>query len=713
MRKQSGLDLFVAVFGFFAIFFVNLGSSLAQSDSKEKAESYAAYLNEISDRRRVNTIFDNPQNPQKGMAVNHINVGEGNLTFARRDMVRLSRMPLVFSRIYDSSLTESGDFGPGWKLSLDETLHFRGENLIYRDASNSVHYFKNHGDGYALSTPFNSDFLSLTVDGDNATLTYKNLWSKTFERVESRFFLSSIADNNGNSQWITRDKSGLLKSIENKNSKIAVTRDSLGRVSVAEDDLGRKVSYKYDDTGVLVAFEDLGGSKWVYQYDEGRKLVGILGPNGALVMSARFESDKAVESKFGTSLTHYRYSENQTTVKNGAEFGRDFVVSSVTGVTRPGITDYFQSSVTGITQKIVNPLGQVTEIRFDKRNRVRELHRGGGMVAMFSYDSEGNVVKLTRFDDENRVLIEYNYNWHDRVVTATGSDGSELSFLYDERGNLIEKSLNGQTEAFFYDGRGDLIGLTSHRGSYDFSYSDAGFVTKVALEGAQSLEIEYNRVGRPESVTFGDTDNMSFEYTDRGFRSRTIHTDGREELFFYDAVGNLRKTQKLTDNGVLTKSYHVDVENKVVAIEDSLGLNVKVGYDLRGNPETLVVSGKSTSFEYSFFYDQLDRLKDVYLGPNRIGHYNYQNAEPDLRRQLDDRTFKTLRSGISSGGLFGSINDIAFSRGDATLFGPHIVSSTGPELSLVGDWGIGMPDAPLMAALERTKILDDNAGRSA
>jgi hypothetical protein len=39
--------------------------------------------------------------------VGYVNVGRGNLTFVRRDLVTVGRIPLVLARVYDSSLGRS------------------------------------------------------------------------------------------------------------------------------------------------------------------------------------------------------------------------------------------------------------------------------------------------------------------------------------------------------------------------------------------------------------------------------------------------------------------------------------------------------------------------------------------------------------------------------------------------------------------------------
>ena len=103
------------------------------------------YLSEFSNRRRLTTFFPNEQSPFYGVQMNYVNVGKGNVTFLNRDLVRLDRMPIVFGRVYDSSKSSGDDFGPGWKLTVVESIQRDGSELRYTDANNSTHNLRFKG----------------------------------------------------------------------------------------------------------------------------------------------------------------------------------------------------------------------------------------------------------------------------------------------------------------------------------------------------------------------------------------------------------------------------------------------------------------------------------------------------------------------------------------------------------------------------------------
>ncbi|HEY2172076.1 MAG TPA: DUF6531 domain-containing protein, partial [Candidatus Angelobacter sp.] len=92
------------------------------SHSSSQLDQYVEQVSELSSRARANVYFASPQSIFRGVQVNFVNVGTGNLTFLRRDLVTSGRIPLVFARVYDSSGKGSIDFGPGWTLSAAESI---------------------------------------------------------------------------------------------------------------------------------------------------------------------------------------------------------------------------------------------------------------------------------------------------------------------------------------------------------------------------------------------------------------------------------------------------------------------------------------------------------------------------------------------------------------------------------------------------------------
>ena len=140
----------------FASFLLITGASLLSASTTAPDESpavrptttgdslgyYAELVKETELRRRVNVLFPNPQSLFDGLQVGYVSVRHGNLTFRRRDLVAGTNRLAKFSRVYDSRIRRGRDFGPGWRLSLDEELTVMDGDLVYTDGSGARHYFR-------------------------------------------------------------------------------------------------------------------------------------------------------------------------------------------------------------------------------------------------------------------------------------------------------------------------------------------------------------------------------------------------------------------------------------------------------------------------------------------------------------------------------------------------------------------------------------------
>lgn len=116
----------------------NAQTPTEKAASERVLRDHVEFLNELSDRRRLNTFFPNEQSVFYGVPIRYVNSSRGNLTFVRRDMVTVGRIPIVLARVYDSSLQSGSDFGPGWRLSLAETIARSSDGtLSYVDDSAS------------------------------------------------------------------------------------------------------------------------------------------------------------------------------------------------------------------------------------------------------------------------------------------------------------------------------------------------------------------------------------------------------------------------------------------------------------------------------------------------------------------------------------------------------------------------------------------------
>lgn len=123
-------------------------SSGERDELRSEVAEYLHLLNEFSERRRADVLFPNDQTPTYGVPLSFVNVGRGNATFKRVDLAVVGRIPLIAARIYDSSLDQGADFGPGWRLSIAETIREAKDGLlVYTDGTASRISFRRTAGG--------------------------------------------------------------------------------------------------------------------------------------------------------------------------------------------------------------------------------------------------------------------------------------------------------------------------------------------------------------------------------------------------------------------------------------------------------------------------------------------------------------------------------------------------------------------------------------
>src|SRR5215470_14371158 len=147
----------------FASCFTALSIAAAQESQLTSAfHDYVEEASEFSSRARANVYFSNPQSLFNGVQVNFVNVGTGNLTFLRRDIVASGRIPIVVARVYDSSSLGSIDFGPGWRLSAAESIRLLdGKARLLSENGSPIDFVDAGNNTFRLEKDYPSDYSAL------------------------------------------------------------------------------------------------------------------------------------------------------------------------------------------------------------------------------------------------------------------------------------------------------------------------------------------------------------------------------------------------------------------------------------------------------------------------------------------------------------------------------------------------------------------------
>ncbi|WP_233902915.1 putative Ig domain-containing protein [Stieleria maiorica] len=489
-------------------------------------------------------------------------VQTGNFQLQLTDLtIPLSGIPIEVTRVYDTlEATESGDFGYGWKLGVQDARIFEATAIGSGSAFNGgndkfvpgvTKVYLTNPDGQRIGftynltdlqaswfgttarpvfTPDEGVYDTLTIDTtsvavggilgalggginpDVYTLTTKD---GTKYRYNQFTGLQTVTDRNGNVVTFTED--GISHT---SGESIQFIRDHRGRITSVIDPAGERISYEYDLKGDLVEVTNQIDLKTRYEYRQTppHYLDNAYDSLGRKVMEAVYEQD--AETRL------YEFKGVVDALGNRVD-ERDFQTDQNTGVVRDGngnATTLIYDDRGNVLQEI-DPLGLATLREYgDSRNpdaETRIVDRRG-FITDQEFDARGNVTKITERGSEANPFAEpivtlFSYDNGNRVKSITNPLGHVTAFNYDRAGNLIRiKNAEDNTSSFTYDDEGRRASFTDFNGNTTvYDYTDAcpcGSPSKATFADGTYQTFQYNQFGQVTEESTHEADGTLVEY---------------------------------------------------------------------------------------------------------------------------------------------------------------------------------------------------------
>jgi YD repeat-containing protein len=672
-------------------------SSFAQhhkSSSNSQLDQYVEQVSELSSRARANVYFANPQSIFRGVQVNFVNVGAGNLTFLRRDLVASGRIPLVFARVYDSSGKGGIDFGPGWTLSAAESITLAdGKAHLLAENGSTIDFVKVDEASFGLEKDYPSDYIDLRlVDSSTLQAKLRTGFTKQFQLIGDAFRLAKVTDRNGNDVRLSYSN-GLLNKIENANHSITILRNAKGRILSAQDDQNRKVQFAYDAQDRLIEVDDLGGNAWTYSYNTDGKLKAAKDPLQRLNFGVFFLDDGRVRRLQLPSGT--------------IQFNYDDAARSTTVLDRKSLVSRFFQNLDGITTRVVNPLGEETAIALDDFRNVLSISRNGSVIERMEYDQQHRLIARHSILESGTVDRTYKYDPSTGQLTIIhASNGQDEIFGYDASGNLTSASLADGVHKYGYSGSGNLASFSTSDTNLVFSSDTDGLIAGLIEGKNASTTMKYKAGGELDSVIFSDGRSAKYEFQPSGLRANLTYKDKRRVEYTYDPAGNLTSTKVFDAKGKQTYGQVLTLDESYQLTQQSTfdGKLVKFAYDKNGNLTEIRQEKSLTRFEY----DSLNRLIAVITPDGQRLTHDYKPGErslveeyehakaPILDRRDTNLTFGSPGDILSSRPLTGLLGVLRFSEPLGTFQLPNL---DGQE--------IVTPEQPIEQPLEKLNVVAD------
>lgn len=653
------------------------------------ARSATHQVNELSNRRRLTTFFTNEQSPFYGVQINYVNVRRGNLTFLNRDLVRLDRMPIVFGRVYDSQLAGPSDFGPGWKLTVAETIRRTGATLEYWDASGSVYELTVNGDSISSEHTYLTGIGEGLFRGNEIELRVSEL-TKRFQRIRDTYYLSEVEDSLGQTLRMEYQGTAISRIVSSNGRAIEIERDSSGRIVMARDDSGRTVGYEYDPEGNLSRFHDVAGGSWELSYDMRSLLTVVTDPRDATALHAEYdESGRAGEVSVLFDSMVFNYDPLSTRVDNPL-----------------GTSATFWHHASGLTRAAQDFEGANTEIEFNEELQPVLLQFNGGTVARLSYDGVGRLGALQ--------------------AQINGAP-EETLFDYDQAGRLLEVTRDGDViAAYRYGLNGQVITAMDPHGDREYRYTAEGLLRRLRV-GTRVLDIDTSErglllgFGHDEDlvqIRYDDRDQVlelfyrteeedvaevrsRFNYAASGLRSGGEYVVNSVDMgtiaYDYDSVGNLTDIELESPEGEkATQTYTLGSNNQVIEISSANAPSILFEYDAAGRPTRSLMD----HYETRWAYDRVGRLSSMSINGTSFLQSGYGPMDVDAATEADDHTPLTAIAAPVASSIFGSLEAVAYARVRGTAYGPIRFSQTMARFTIAQTL-IPAPDAVLLASLKR------------
>lgn len=258
--------------------------------------------------------------------------------------------------------------------------------------------------------------------------------------------VTKTLNNNTYTTYTYDDSNNLLSLINKKNDNTIIS----------------SYGYTYDSNNYNRTSMTTQGGTYNYTYDPAYQLIGVAYPDGKAI-SYGYDSmgNRLDEDNDGVTInsTHNNLNQITQSIYNNGNLGNRVTV-------RGNVMDTNISSVTvnGIPAQVNNnlfmvnnvPLAEgdntITAVATDLAGNTQEdiisVTLNPIINVNYNYDANGNMITKT----EDGETTTYQYDYDNRLIQVTKSDGAVISYKYDIFGRRIEKNVNGTVTKYIYNG---------------------------------------------------------------------------------------------------------------------------------------------------------------------------------------------------------------------------------------------------------------------
>ena len=430
--------------------------------------------------------------------------------------------------------------------------------------------------------------LKTKTDRDNYATNYK---------YNDLGVVTEVGYADGRSVEFSYNELNQLNEINDWLGKTTLENDILGRLTKVTDYQNRTVGYEYNSIGEKTKLTYPDGRVASYSYDEEGKLSAVVG-NGEETSYSYDEFGRLVNKSFANGvMQEYSYlpggnlhsmeSHDKEGVLDKYFYTYDNT-GLISGINRKrrgldavsGQYDYKYDAIGRLTESSLN--GQVksayeydafgnrtvltekdttTAYKYDVLDRLveaKELNNSQAIVKTYDYDKRGNQTKefvdgllqktftfdatnmLSKVVDSNKGEVENKYNGLGFRVTSTRPE-EKIEYLCDlsrDYYNLLERTVNGETESFVYDN--NVVSMSKSGNNYYYLQDELGSpMYMTGTDGVAVSSYAFDDFGRNVDPFTGKIKEYKLGYTTDGNIIQPFAFTGYQE----DEVSGLKFAQ--------------------------------------------------------------------------------------------------------------------------------------------------------------------------
>ncbi len=226
-----------------------------------------------------------------------------------------------------------------------------------------------------------------------------------------------------------------------------------------------------------------------------------------------------------------------------------------------------------------------SEYIYTGEKKLCEIQKPDGSSVSFTYgekDSDQNILvakttteegyfesfvynkkeRITEYINHRGEKTTYWYDENKRTVKEVLPDGSTIEYEYDDKGNVIERKVNGNPVQYSYDSNGNKTRTLYSDGAFEeWQYNDFSEIEKFRDRDGVVFEIRRDLKGNVIALIRGGIPVRDYEYNSSGLLVKeTVHSSEEEvTVYQYDKYGNVVSRKK---NG-LTETFTYDNRNRI------------------------------------------------------------------------------------------------------------------------------------------------------